>query len=1010
MAWRKLMKMDDRILRWIFLFLFIPGMAVGEEASAPSVSIQKKSQLKTVIVADYYPYTFVNKEGVPAGFSVDLANAVGKIMGMDMVITVDTWDHAIHSLETEEIDFLPMMAYSEERDKHFDFSAPHTIAFDAFFTRKDGNRAKTIEDLTDKTVIVMKGDQAHDFLRSSRIVDAEHSILIDSLPEALRLLSSGKADAALMPKLVGLSMMNDLNLTNLTQSPVVVEFYNRPFSFAVKDGNLLLLERLGQGLSIVKQTGQYREIHDKWFGHLEPKELTLKSVLKFIVGVPLALLLIGAAFALWSFSLRKQVDLRTKTLADEIVERKNAESRFRQVTESIREVFWLGSLDWKEIYYISPAYASVWGRTCEELYEQPTAWFESVVEDDIRKVRELMSEKIFADTREIVFPDYRIRRSDGSVVWISERVFPVLDDSGRPYRIAGIAEDITTRKQSEEALRESEERLEFVLKGSRLGFWDWNIETNEVQRNERWAEMIGYSLQEIEQTVKQWLHFIHPDDRFIADRSIRDHLEGRTPMHKVEYRMIAKNGQIVWILDQAQVVKWNSHGHPIRMSGTHTDITERKQAEEKIHLNELRLRRLVDILQYPFGSIQDFLDYALDQAIELTESKLGYIYHYDEHHREFILNTWSKDVMAECAVVNPSTRYELDKTGIWGEAVRQRRPIVVNDFQAADPLKKGYSEGHVQLFKFMTVPIFKDSGIVAVIGLANKESDYDESDVLQASLLMEAVWKTTDRKRAEEELLQLNETLELRVAQEVDKNLKQEHLLIQQSRLAAMGEMIGNIAHQWRQPLNALGLLLYNIKDAYQFNTLDADYLNHAVADGSRMVQNMSTTISDFSNFFRPDKEIKIFSALEQIKESIALVESSFLHSNISIHIDAPFDISLVGFPNEYSQILLNLLSNAKEAILAYDRPLSGRVDIVLSEQDNYGYVSLRDNGGGIPDEILDRIFDPYFSTKGKGSGIGLYMSKMIIERNMNGRITARNIEGGAEFIVCTPMAMDSPS
>ena len=115
---------------------------------------------------------------------------------------------------------------------------------------------------------------------------------------------------------------------------------------------------------------------------------------------------------------------------------------------------------------------------------------------------------------------------------------------------------------------------------------------------------------------------------------------------------------------------------------------------------------------------------------------------------------------------------------------------------------------------------------------------------------------TSARKKAEKDLLHINETLEQRVAQEVEKNIKHEFLLIQQSRLAAMGEMIGNIAHQWRQPLNALGLLLFNIKDAFQFNTLDADYLDQAVADGNRLVQKMSTTISDFSNFFRPDKEI----------------------------------------------------------------------------------------------------------------------------------------------------------
>ncbi len=275
----------------------------------------------------------------------------------------------------------------------------------------------------------------------------------------------------------------------------------------------------------------------------------------------------------------------------------------------------------------------------------------------------------------------------------------------------------------------------------------------------------------------------------------------------------------------------------------------------------------------------------------------------------------------------------------------------------------------------------------------------------------------TERKQAEEALtakqLQLEEfnlTLEKRIQEAVAELRQKDQIMINQSRLASMGEMIGNIAHQWRQPLNALGLLIYNIKDAFQFNTLNAEYLDQAVADGSRMVQNMSTTISDFSNFFRPDKEFVAFSATKQIRAAILLVESSYKNSDIAIYLDAPNDLELMGFPNEYSQVLLNLLSNAKEAVLRRNQlhqQLSRRVEIRLTERDGHGCVAVADNGGGIPVHILDMIFDPYFSTKDRGSGIGLYMSKMIIERNMYGGITARNIEEGAEFTVCTPLAKE---
>ena len=262
----------------------------------------------------------------------------------------------------------------------------------------------------------------------------------------------------------------------------------------------------------------------------------------------------------------------------------------------------------------------------------------------------------------------------------------------------------------------------------------------------------------------------------------------------------------------------------------------------------------------------------------------------------------------------------------------------------------------------------------------------------------------TELSVKQRELEELNHSLEQRIEDSIAELRRKDQALIAQSRLAAMGEMIGNIAHQWRQPLNTLGMLLYNIKEAYEFNELDREYLEKAFADGSRLVQKMSTTISDFSNFFRPDKEIVAFSAAKQINEAISLVEPSFRNNDLSIHFTAPQDLILLGFPNEYSQVLLNLLANAKDAILTHDNT-AGWVDISLEERCGQGCLIICDSGPGIPDDMLEKIFEPYFSTKPQGTGIGLYMSKMIIERNMKGRITAENMECGARFTVYTPLA-----
>ena len=253
------------------------------------------------------------------------------------------------------------------------------------------------------------------------------------------------------------------------------------------------------------------------------------------------------------------------------------------------------------------------------------------------------------------------------------------------------------------------------------------------------------------------------------------------------------------------------------------------------------------------------------------------------------------------------------------------------------------------------------------------------------------------------ELEAINSLLQLRIDQSVAELRQKDQLMITQGRQAAMGEMIGNIAHQWRQPLNALAMVLGNITSAFQYNELTATYLDEAVENGNRLIQKMSTTINDFRNFFRPEKEKRAFPAREQINQAILLVGASVTSQNIILRVDAPNELILIGFPNEYSQVLLNLIANARDAIKE-SGALHGTITISLFECDGRGCTSVSDNGGGIPAGILDKIYEPYFSTKQMGTGIGLYMSKMIVERSMDGTIEAHNIEGGTEFVISTPL------
>jgi len=263
----------------------------------------------------------------------------------------------------------------------------------------------------------------------------------------------------------------------------------------------------------------------------------------------------------------------------------------------------------------------------------------------------------------------------------------------------------------------------------------------------------------------------------------------------------------------------------------------------------------------------------------------------------------------------------------------------------------------------------------------------------------------TERKLSEErlkyksqQLEELNQSLEKRVEKSIVELRQKDQVLIQQSRLAAMGEMISNIAHQWRQPLNVLGLYIQSLKVKYEVGHLDKEHLDKSVEESMLLIQHMSTTIDDFRTFFKPEKEKENFKVCQTVARTVQLVKASFDNKQIQLVMDCNEDADIHGYPNEYSQVVLNILINAKEAFEA-NKTAKPQVTITAAVEEGRTIVTIGDNAGGIPDEIIHKVFDPHFSTKGpQGTGIGLFMSKNIIEKNMDGRLSVRNNAVGAEF------------
>lgn len=261
-----------------------------------------------------------------------------------------------------------------------------------------------------------------------------------------------------------------------------------------------------------------------------------------------------------------------------------------------------------------------------------------------------------------------------------------------------------------------------------------------------------------------------------------------------------------------------------------------------------------------------------------------------------------------------------------------------------------------------------------------------------------------DRKDDLGEFAKAISAIQLAMKQEASDNREKDVLLIYQSKQAKIGEMVGNISHQWKQPLNNINLILLNLYDAYLYHELDEDYLKQTIEKTSKIVKTMSTTIEDFTDFLKPNREKMEFDVSNSIHLALSLMEASIQYNHISVSLDVEENLLLYGFPNEFSHVLFNVLNNARDATLEANGD-ERKIHIWGCAQQETIVLEITNKGNPIPEELLPMVFDPYFTTKGEkdGTGIGLYISKLIIEQRMGGQIELLNQQGG----VCCKISVE---
>jgi len=265
---------------------------------------------------------------------------------------------------------------------------------------------------------------------------------------------------------------------------------------------------------------------------------------------------------------------------------------------------------------------------------------------------------------------------------------------------------------------------------------------NIIEVNQQFEGELGYDAKELE--GKRILSFVHKDDLSKTINAIRD-LKKNIPLVGFINRYRCKDGTYKYL-------EWHSQPQGNYMYASARDITKKIESEKEIKKNLLIKEKHLQLMRLNNISIKEFLNKSLEYVIEFTGSELGYIFLYNAIKEEFLLHSWSESVLKECMIKDSKRLYYLGKVGLWGEVVRQRKPVIVNDYMASLLKKNGMPKGHVQIKNFLSIPVYSDGEIVAVVGAANKKTDYNEEDVLNLELLMNTVWSQVERKKSEEAL------------------------------------------------------------------------------------------------------------------------------------------------------------------------------------------------------------------------------------------------------------------
>ncbi|MCB2184910.1 MAG: PAS domain S-box protein [Deltaproteobacteria bacterium] len=584
----------------------------------------------------------------------------------------------------------------------------------------------------------------------------------------------------------------------------------------------------------------------------------------------------------------------------------------------------------------------------------------------------------------------RFLRPDGRVIWLESHSEPI---SWREKpAVLVIFYDVTEQKGAEEELRRRTATLDSIYRAAPMGVGlVRGAERVVVWANERLAVLTGYREEELEGMPARLLY--ESEEAYVRVGRIRQAQLRDRGWSAVETRWRKKDGRSFDVLLSSS--EWLPGEFDAGLVFTVSDITESKRTKAALQLNEQRLEALLRLHQLSFPSVAAITDFALEEGIRLTGSEVGYLAFLNENETIMTMYSWSRTALARCVTEDKPLVYQVEHTGLWGEAVRQRRPVVTNDYRAVNPLKRGLPPGHVPILRHMNVPVFEENRIVAVAGVGNKREPYDEADVRQLTLLMQGLWRIVRRRRDEEELAAME--TQLRQAQ----------------KMQALGTLAGGFAHDFNNILTAILGYGELAREAARLGRPSRGELDRMLAAAER-ARDLVGEILAFSR--QRELETVPLDLNEEVRLAARNLERS-LPPGVQVSLElAPNLPSILGEPGSLEEIIQNLGSNAGHAM-----PRGGRlefrselVELAAPPAERlglapgpYAVLEARDTGAGMDEETQRRIFDPFFTTKETGQGTGLGLSTVFgIMQSLAGHVTCESAPGqGATFRLWFPLA-----